>query len=903
MRFAVSAAAAMLLAGSANIAFAQATDPTPGPLPETVTSNLPRNARPLHYRIDVRPDAEKMTFSGTAAITLVVYQATNTLTLNANDLAIASARLLPANGKGAAVNLTAKLDREAEQVQFAAAKPIQPGTYQLDVAYTGKINTQANGLFALDYPDKRTGKTVRGLFTQFEAPDGRRFAPEFDEPAYKATFELSAVVPANQMAVSNTPVAREVPEGTGLKHVYFQPTPKMSSYLLFFATGDFERLAKQAADGVEVGIVSPTGSGEQARYALDSLAPLVGYYNGYFGAKFPLPKLDNVAGPGQSQFFGAMENWGAIFTFERILLVDPAITSAARRQQTYETQAHETAHQWFGDLVTMAWWDDLWLNEGFASWMSTKATDHFHPEWFPLLGRVGGREEAMGLDSFKTTHPIVQHIRTVEEVNQAFDDITYDKGEAVISMLEAFAGEDVWRSGIRSYIDAHKFGNARTEELWQAVEAAGAPGLTQIARDFTTQPGIPLVRAETTCAGGQTTLSLTQGEFSRDRKDEVAAKPGSWHVPLLIDSGPESAGAQPVRTILQGSASVKVPGCGAVVVNGGQLGYFRTLYSPAMLQQLTAAMPQLKPIDQMGLVRDNIALAAAGYQPAAPALDLLAAIPANANPVVAESAVNRWREFYAVLDNPADRAAVTAQVRKTWLPRLQALGFEPREGEQLVDANLRSTLIAGLGEMGDPTVIEQARTRFAKLANDPKALDGPLKTTWLNIVGRNATAADWQLISDLADRSTSSVEKPTYYELLGAAQDRALAQKALDFALTGKAGTTSAAIITSVARANPDLAYDFTLAHRQQAESLVDDSGKARFYQRLVNTSVDPAMPGKLEQLRGALPEDQRTPIDQALASLKDRLETYPRLRTSLHSWLAEHAGGAPASQGAGERG
>jgi aminopeptidase N len=305
----------------------------------------------------------------------------------------------------------------------------------------------------------------------------------------------------------------------------------------------------------------------------------------------------------------------------------------------------------------------------------------------------------------------------------------------------------------------------------------------------------------------------------------------------------------------------------------------------------------------MGLVRDNIALAAAGYQPGAAAFDLLAAVPPNANSVVAESAVNRWREFYPVLDNDSDRAALAAELRKLWLPRLQALGFEPRDGEQLVDANLRSALIAGLGEMGDPTVLEQARGRFARLANDPKALDGPLKTTWLNIVARNATAADWELLSQLAERSTSSVEKAAYYELLGAAKDRALAQKALDFALTGKAGTTSAAIITSVARANPDLAYDFTIAHRQQAEALVDDSGKPRFYQRLVGTSVDPAMVGKLETLGGALPADQRTPIDQALASLKDRLETYPRRRTSLHSWLAEHAGGAPASQGAGERG
>ena len=884
MRSVVSAAAALLLAGSAAVAVAQTTS---SPLPESVTSNLPRNARPLHYRIDVRPDARKLTFSGTASVTIEVYQPSDALTLNANELTIASAKLVPASGGGAATVLAAQLDPAREQVRFVAPKPIQPGTYRLDVTYSGKINTQANGLFALDYPDERTGKTVRSLFTQFEAPDGRRFAPEFDEPAYKATFELSAVVPASQMALSNTPIVKTEAAGKGLKHVYFAPTPKMSSYLLFFATGDFERIAKKAANGVEVGVVAPAGSGEQGRYALDSLADLLPYYDDYFGQKFPLPKLDNIAGPGQSQFFSAMENWGAIFTFNRSLLNDPAITSAARKQTIYSTQAHETAHQWFGDLVTMAWWDDIWLNEGFASWMATKASAHFHPEWFPLLDRVGGREAAMALDSFKTTHPIVQHMRTVEEINQAFDSITYQKGEAVISMLEAFAGEGIWRSGIRSYIAAHKYGNAKTDELWQAVEAAGAPGLTDIAHDFTTQPGIPLVRAEATCANGQTALTLTQGEFSRDRKDEATANPRHWRVPLLIEAGNGS----PQRMVLQGSASLTVPGCGAVIVNGGQLGYFRTLYSPAMLQKLQAALPSLQPIDQLGLVRDNLALASAGYQPGAPAFDLLAAIPQNANPVVAQSAVSQWSGLYNQLQNDGDKAALTAELRKLWLPRLQALGFDPRADEQLVDANLRAELIAALGKMGDPSVVEQAHSRFARLASDPHALDGPLKTTWLDIVARNATPADWQLLNDLAAKSKSATERANYYELLGAAKDRALAKKALDFALTGKAGTTSAAIVTSVGAANPELAFDFTVALRAQVEALVDDSGKSQFYRRLVGTSVDPAMVGKLEQLRTTLPVDQQRPIDQAIAALKDRLESYPRMRTALHDWLAARAG------------
>jgi aminopeptidase N len=457
-------------------------------------------------------------------------------------------------------------------------------------------------------------------------------------------------------------------------------------------------------------------------------------------------------------------------------------------------------------------------------------------------------------------------------------------------MLEAYAGADTWRNGIRSYIAAHKYGNASTDDLWQAVQSAGAPGLIEIAHDFTTQPGIPLVRAEATCANGETALTLTQSEFSRDRKDEVAANPRHWRVPLLIEAG---AKGEPVRTVLQGSAALTVPGCNAVIVNGGQLGYFRTLYSPAMLRKLQAALPSLQPIDQLGLVRDNLALASAGYQPGAPALDLLAAVSENANPVVAQSAVSQWSALYSQLQSDPDKAALTAELRKLWLPRLQALGFDPRAGEQLVDTNLRAELIAALGKMGDPAVVEQARSRFARLASDPHALDGPLKTTWLAIVARNATPADWQLLNDLAARTRSAAERAEYYELLGTARDPALAQKALAFALTGKAGTTSAAIITNVGQANPALAFDFTIAHRSQVEALIDDSGKSQFYRRLVGASTDPAMVGKLEQLRATLPADQQRPIDQAVAALKDRLESYPRMRAALHDWLAAHRSGS----------
>ena len=875
--------AALALAGTA-------LGPVPALAQTTVTTaatdvptDLPRTARPSHYAIAITPDAAAMTFDGSVAVDLEVLEQTDALVLHAADLSIARATLTPAAG-GAAIALTVVLDPATQTARFAAPGPIAPGAYRLEATYSGKINEQANGLFALDYPDKISGADARGLFTQFEAPDARRFAPMFDEPIYKATFDLSATVPATQMAVSNMPVKEEKDLGGGKKQVTFQTSPKMSSYLLFFALGDFERMTKQAADGVEVGIVSPRGSGEQARYALDELAPTIGYFSDYFGQKYPLPKLDNIAGPGQSQFFGAMENWGAIFTFERILLNDPAITSPATRQQISGVQNHEVAHQWFGNLVTMAWWDDLWLNEGFASWMATKATDHFHPEWYATLGRVDGREEAMGQDAYKTTHPVVQTIRTVEEINQAFDSITYDKGEAVISMLEAFAGETVWREGLRTYMADRKFGNSRTEDLWNAIEKAGAPGLTAIARDFTSQPGIPLVTITgARCKGGKTTLSLTQGEFTRDRVGQPSSL--TWRVPLLVSAG----GGEPVRSILEGGkGSVTVEGCGPVVINDGQLGYYRSLYTPKLLTSLTRGFSGLKPIDQMGLVADQIELSIAGYQPIAPAMNLLGAVPADGNPVVLRNASGQYDWLWRQLEgDPAAQAKLAAVAARRLKPRLDMLGLEPKAEEPVVDANLRSSLIGLFGRMGDPAIVGAARERFAKLASDPKALDGPLKTTWLNIAARHATPAEWEQMLALAKASTSSVEKTTYFTMLGRAADAALAQKALDLALSDVPGKTDAAgIITAVAALHPDMAFAFVRANQDKVDPLVDTSGRARFIARVTSQSRDPAMIARLEEYGASVGEDARKPIDEVIALIRDRQDKGPRIKRELGAWL-----------------
>ena len=887
MKFAVAllASAALATLSPASLA-AQAHSDTVDP---SIPTQLPRTAIPHHYAITVTPHAQKLNFDAKVAIDLQVIKATPALVLNAADLRIGSATLQPVQG-GARQAGKISIDAKAQTATLAFPKDVAPGSYRLNIAYSGKINTQANGLFALDYKNKE-GKDARSLFTQFEAADARRFVPSWDEPDYKATWDLTAVVPANQMAVSNMPAAASRSAGAGLKEVRFQTTPIMSSYLLFFASGDFDRVTKQAG-GREVGIVTSRGNGDKAGTALDAEAQILPYYNDYFGTPYPLPKLDNVGGPGQSQFFSAMENWGAIFTFEYAILDDPAITSEGQRQNIFGTEAHEMAHQWFGDLVTMAWWDDLWLNEGFASWMATKATEHFHPDWGADLDRVGTREGAMRQDAYKSTHPVVQHVRTVEQANQAFDSITYSKGESILIMLEGFAGADKWRAGIRDYIARHQYQNTRTEDLWAAMERAGATGLATIARDFTNQPGIPLIKVgPVQCTGGQTVTTITQSQFSNDQRDAVAANPLRWHVPVRA-----TAGGAVTRVVTDGpTAQLRAPGCGALLLNAGQTGYFRTLYQPAQLQTLQGAFPRLSTVDQLGVLRDQMALSVAGYQPMGGGLGFVGQVPTGGHQQLVEAALGTWDGLYNDFDDDTGtQAAIAARLTRLYGPRLQQLGFMPRQGEPAMDAILRTSLIGTLGKVGDPGVVAEAKRLFAAWLKDPKAIPGSVKQTWLRVVARNADRATWDALHAKALATTGAVERTSLYQLLGTAHDEALARRALDLALTKEPGsTTSAGIITAVAGQHPRMAVDFVLAHLDQVNQLIDISGRSRFMQRLVGASNDASLIPVLEAYAKAnLAATDRKPIDQAIDRLRFQSSSLPRIRAETKAWLAAHPQG-----------
>jgi aminopeptidase N len=886
-RVSILALAASLLLGGC----ATARDEAPAAAAATagagqVTSQLPRNVRPLHYSIFAAPDAANLRFTGRTDVDIEVLESTDTITLNAAELEFGEVSIGNAGdsaGPPLALNpRDTRLDAEAQTATFRFPRQLAPGRYRLTLNYSGRINTQAAGLFALDYQSDDGPK--RALFTQFEAPDARRFFPSWDEPNFRTPYDLRVAVPAGQQAISNMPEAGRAPGPDGRQIVSFQTTPAMSSYLLFLAVGEFDRITTSAG-GAEIGIVTRRGAGEQGRWALESSARLLPYYNDYFGTPYPLPKLDNIAGPGSSQFFSAMENWGAIFSFERTLLVDPAITSEARRQSIFEVAAHEMAHQWFGDLVTMAWWDDLWLNEGFASWMATKATAALHPEWEPLLGRIGGRESAIQLDSLQTTHPVVQHVETVEQISQAFDSITYRKGEAVIAMLEDYVGEAAWRDGVRRYIARHRLGNTMTDDLWRAIEQASSVPVTAIAHDFTLQPGVPLIRVESAqCVGGRTQIALRQGEFSRDRPDKP---PVAWRVPVVA-----AAGGRPLRTLVQGSAAAAVPGCGPLVVNYGQAGYYRTLYAPPLLARLTRDYARLRPIDQIGLLADTWSLGLAGYQPASAALEMADAAPADAGAHLWSRIAGIYGQISRMYEGDEEHQAMLARRASARLtPVLRRLGWSARPNESANDAVLREELIGTLGLLRDPAMVAEVNRRFA--ANDPAITTGPLRQTLLAVVAFNADAANWGRLRLMARDERNPLVRVQLYRLLGATRDRTLAQRTLDLALTDEPGATnSSEILRSVAAVHPDLAFDFAVRNRERVEAFVDASSRSRFLPALGSGSSDPAMIAKLEQYaeRHMTPQS-RAPADRAIASIRDRIRVREQRLPDITRWLESRAG------------
>src|SRR6266581_7257792 len=860
---------------------------------ESTPGKLPKQVVPTEYSIRIIPDIEKLTFTGSETVKLNVQARVRELVLNALELEITGASIDDQSIPQGAI----KIDNENELLTIALSSQLSAGAHTLALGFSGKINQQGRGLFYMHYQEEGTGAKKIALGTQFEATDARRFFPCWDEPSFRARFQLTAVVPRNWLAVSNMPIESETkinnPEiiGAGGKEVRFATTPSMASYLNVFVAGELD-LIEMTAAGTQIRVIATKGKTEWGRYALESTAQILEYYNDYFGIPYPLPKLDQIAIPGG--FGGAMENWGGITYYETGLLFDPEKSSATTRQGIYEVIAHETAHQWFGDLVTMAWWDNLWLNEGFASWMGSKCAAHFNPDWEVWLARniqrdparrTGiAKEVAMEGDARSTTHAIQQPVANESDANSAFDDITYRKGQSFLRMLESFLGEDVFRDGVRRYIAAHQYSNSTTADLWNALSDASGKPVGEIAAAWTEQPGFPVVMMK---RDGEK-VSLSQERFTINFPNAPALQ---WKIPLTWFVVSENK----IESRLMNDKIENLPAIAAdrvIKLNANGAGNYRVQYDDSSWKALLGALAKLNVEDRVNLLSDSWALVQANRADVSLYLELIGKLPRGHELAERDQIVNAFDYINRLLIGDSVREKFEVYARSILRPTFDELSWEPKKNESPRDSLLRASLIAALGDLNDQEIIDACKKRFEKFVVDPASLAPDLRASVCFVVGQNADETTWNKLHELGLKTTSIEEKQNYYDALAAARDPKLAAKALQIALTDELPTSRALHnVGKVARysGHPDLAWDFAKANMKGLLAKTDALGANTFAPGLFVFFSEKSRADELKTYANSnLPATSAKEVAKAVDEVEFHAEFKKRIVPQLTAWISK---------------
>jgi aminopeptidase N len=771
-------------------------DSTPGRLPKTVV--------PRDYRLTIIPHPRELTLDGTEHVTLDVRRPTATLVFNALNLRFSQARV-----DGGAVASITPDDRE-QRATVRLARPLAPGRHVLDLAFTGRLETEPQGMFRQSYAAPG-GSAATLLATQFESTDARRMFACWDEPAFRATFALSIVIPAGWQAVSNMPVVARTRRGPRAT-IAFARTPAMPTYLLEVTAGDIAALRGADAGGTRHEIWAVRGRERQGVYALANSKQILADYDAYFGVRFPLPRLASIAVPGG--FPGAMENWGAIVYNDQLLLLDRD-PGGEQEQTIYSVQAHEMAHQWFGDLVTPAWWDDLWLNESFASWMAAKQTAAAHPAWRWWQNQDADKEVAMNADAFIHTHPIEQPVADDTEAEAAFDsEITYAKGQAFLRMLEAYVGARPFRSGIRTYVRRRAYSNATAADLWSALEAGSGKPVEALARAWIRTAGFPLVTVTATCGpGGLRTIALRQDRFL------ITGAGGAhplWTIPVGIASG--SSAPTYILLTQRERAGIAAGRCGEPLrANAGNLGFYRVAYDAPSAAANRAAFRALPADDKIEMLDDAWALASAGKARLDAYFALVSALGGDQNPRAWEQIAGALAAIDRDERGLTGQSAFEAYARGALAPLAVGLGFDPQPGDSPARAKLRHEMLSDLGAWGDSNALDWARLQFTRIEVNRESVGAADQAVALRIVAEHADAATFERLIALVRSARGEAEFARYSRALAAVRDPRLAAKVLQIALSAafpaQAESERLHLVFAVASGHPALAYRFLKAN------------------------------------------------------------------------------------------
>ena len=843
------------------------------PSPDAVV--LPDNVRPVHYQITLQPDMENFTFDGLEVIDIDVKEETSEIILNAADLRVPSAMLIKAGRWIRSASIT--LDEESQTVAIGFDETIQAGPAQLDLRFTGELNDKLHGFYRSQYLNPE-GEVSYLATTQFEATDARRAFPCWDEPACKATFQLTLNIPASMVAVSNTPILEQAGLDAGFKSVMFGRTPIMSTYLMAFVIGDLSYIQQEAANNTTVGVWTTRGKEEQGRFALETSARMLGFFNEYFGIPYPLEKLDHIAIPDFAA--GAMENWGCITYRETALLVDPENSSAGTRQRVAEVVAHEMAHMWFGDLVTMDWWDDLWLNESFASWMGTKAVDWAFPEWEMWTQFVNmDTNRALSLDGLKNSHPIEQEVKDPAEISQLFDAISYSKGASVIRMLEQFLTPEVFQQGLHQYLDSNQYANARTEDLWASLEDASQLPVTAIMNTWTGQMGYPVLSVETRESGDDLELELSQERFVYDNLlGESEPEDLVWQVPVGISQSGADGGTSLVLDSPQARVQIRRPtGDDAwFKVNPSQTGFFRVNYSDEDWQRLIPAIDALTlpATDRLGIQNDAYALSKAGLLPITQFLAIAGAYRNETDASVWSDLASNLRDIeLLVVDEPCYES-FRAFARDLFGPAARRIGWDAQEGEGHLDALLRSTVLGQAGGYGDQGMLEQAADRFQTYLKDSGTLHPDLRGVVFSLAAQGGNEATYDQLWDLERKTDLQEEKIRLLLALSRFTQAELLQETLRRTLTDDVRSQDTISVVTAVAANlrgRHLAWQFVQDNWDEFDRRYGDGGFGLM--RLVSVCgnfTDAAKIGEVEAFfaEHPAPAGERT-IRQALERIR----------------------------------
>jgi len=767
---------------------------------------LPEVARPENYKLKFNPDLENAKFEGDEAIAIQVLQPTSDITLNSVDIDFHEVTI---TSGGATQKAKVTPEKDKEMVVLSVEKPLATGPATVHITYSGSLNSEMRGFYL--------GKDDQGrkyASTQFEATDARRAFPSFDEPAYKASFDITVVADKGLTAISNQKVLSDA-TGPGDKHtVTFATTPKMSSYLAALVVGNFEYVEGEA-DGIPIRVYATTGKKEMGKFALEVASNVMKYYNNYFGIKYPYGKLDLVGIPDFSA--GAMENTGCITFREVILLIDEKQGSVDLKKTIASVIAHEMAHQWFGDLVTMKWWDDIWLNEGFATWMESKPVEAWKPEWNVNLDDVSGAGGTLNVDALANTRPIHQPAETPAQIQELFDGIAYGKAAAVLRMLESYLGQETFRAGVNAYLQQHQYANATAADFWDAQAKTSKKPVDKIMATFVTQAGAPIVDVKAQCSGNSTSVRLSQQRYYFDRTKFAEPNDELWQIPMCL-KGSASDTAK-CELLTKKEDTFTLPGCSNWVLgNAGATGYYRVGYQPETVRALAAdSETKLTPAERISVQNDIWASVRVGREPVGDYLAFAEGLQSDRNRAVLEDVLGRLNYIGEYLVSDSDRDSYRAWLRQFLTPVMNDVGWEPKSTDTDEQKTLRSRLVNALGyDARDPQALAEARKIADKALADPATVDHEMARGVFALAALNGDAEFYDKLMAALKNPKSPEEYYTYLFTLPQFSDPKLLQRTLDYAISPDVRSQDALSVIASVLENPagqKLAWDFIQTH------------------------------------------------------------------------------------------